>query len=107
MSTETTLHNFPLYFSEAMNSEKMFKFMLFGAKQWKFDEPKDNVIAIVYIYRSQLCKLCKSSLPRTSALRQIHPSGPMALGMYLVKSLPNNLSKRLFLRASLVKSLSN
>lgn len=50
MSTETTLHNFPLYFSEAMNSEKMFKFMLFGAKQWKFDEPKDNVIAIVYIY---------------------------------------------------------
>ena len=24
--------------------------MLFGAKQWKFDEPKDNVIAIVYIY---------------------------------------------------------
>ena len=50
MSTETTLHNFPLYFSEAMNSEKMFKFMLFGAKQWKFDEPKENVIAIVYIY---------------------------------------------------------
>ena len=50
MSTETTLHNFPLYFCEAMNSEKMFKSMLFGAKQWKFDEPKDNVIAIVYIY---------------------------------------------------------